>query len=100
MLGSSLCDYSDLYILAKGTITVPKTGTAAAPNNRNKNMIFKNCASFTDCNREINNKDIDHIKDIDVVNPTCNFIKHGYNYSKKSENLWQYYREESFISNK
>ena len=28
-----LCDYSDAYILVKGTITVTKTGTAAAPNN-------------------------------------------------------------------
>ena len=36
MLQLSLCDYSDAYIAVKGTITVPNTGTAAAPNNRNK----------------------------------------------------------------
>ena len=36
MLTSSLCDYSDAYILVKGTITVKNTGAAAAPNNRNK----------------------------------------------------------------
>ena len=35
-----VCDYSDAYILVKGTITVDNTGTAAAPNNRNKNVIF------------------------------------------------------------
>ena len=35
-----VCDYSDSYILVKGTITVDNTGTAAAPNNRNKNVIF------------------------------------------------------------
>ena len=35
MLKSSLCDYSDAYILVKGKITVHNTGTAAAPNNRN-----------------------------------------------------------------
>ena len=36
MLKSSLCDYSDAYILVKENITVNNTGTAAAPNNRNK----------------------------------------------------------------
>ena len=36
-------------ILVKGTITVAQIGTAAAPHNRNKNVIFKNCAPFTDC---------------------------------------------------
>ena len=33
MLRSSLCDYSDAYILVKGTITIANIGTAAAPNN-------------------------------------------------------------------
>ena len=37
MLRSSLCDYSDAYILVKGNILVNKTAAAAAnPNNRNK----------------------------------------------------------------
>ena len=31
MIRSSLCNYSDAYILVKGTITV--TNTTAAPNN-------------------------------------------------------------------
>ena len=34
MLKSSLCDYSDAYILVSGAITISKTGTAAASNNR------------------------------------------------------------------
>ena len=37
------CDYSDEYVLFKGTITV----TAAVPNNRHKEVIFKNCSPFT-----------------------------------------------------
>ena len=37
MLKSSLCDYSDAYILAKGTVTVPNT--AAADANANKANI-------------------------------------------------------------
>ena len=56
MIRSILCDYSDAYILVKGTITVPKTAAAgAAVNNTNKEVIFKNCAPFTNCITEINN---------------------------------------------
>ena len=40
MLKSSLCDYSDVYILVKGKITVNNTGTAAPPNNRNKKVLL------------------------------------------------------------
>ena len=66
MIRSSLCHYTDAYILVTRTITVPNTGTAAAPNNRNKKVIFKKCAPFPDCISEINNKEIDHAKSIDV----------------------------------
>ena len=48
MLRSSLCDYSDAYILVKGKITVNNTAAdGVAANNTNKKVIFKNCASFT-----------------------------------------------------
>ena len=41
MMRSNLCGYSDLYILAKGTIIVPNTAaTGAAVNNANKKVIF------------------------------------------------------------
>ena len=43
MIRSNLCDYSDAYIHVKGTITVLNTETAAATNNRNIKVIFKNC---------------------------------------------------------
>ena len=43
MLRSSFCDYSDAYILAKGTITVVNTAAADADtNNTNKKVILKN----------------------------------------------------------
>ena len=80
MLRSSLRDYSDMYILVKGTITVPNTGTAAAPDSRNKKVIFKNCTPFTDCISEINNKEINRAKDIDVVMPVYNSVEHSDNY--------------------
>ena len=55
MLKSSLCDYSNAYILVKGNITVNYTvaGDANA-NNTNKKVISKNFAPFTNCISEIN----------------------------------------------
>ena len=42
MLKSSLCDYSDAYILVKGTVTLPNTAAADADeNNASKKVIFK-----------------------------------------------------------
>ena len=44
---SSLCDYSDSYILVKGGITITRAGADAAArqeNERNKGLMFKNCA--------------------------------------------------------
>ena len=56
MLRSSLCDFSDAYILGKGNITVNNTAAQdAAANNTNKKVIFKNCAPFTNCISKINN---------------------------------------------
>ena len=42
-LRSSLCDYSDAYILVKGNITVNNTAAeGAAANDTNKKVTFKN----------------------------------------------------------
>ena len=44
MLKSSLCDYSDAYILVKGTITITGAGVdddARQAYERNKGVIFK-----------------------------------------------------------
>ena len=70
MLRSSLCGYSDAYILVKGNITVNNTATdSAAANNTNKTVIFKNCAPFTNCISKINNTQIDNAEYIDIVMP-------------------------------
>ena len=54
MLKSSLCDYSDAYVLVKGTISVNNTAAqGAGANNINKEVIFKNCAPFSNCISEI-----------------------------------------------
>ena len=58
---SSLCDYSDAYILVKGNTTVNNTaGAGATANNTNKKLVFKNCAPFISCISKINNTQIDN----------------------------------------
>ena len=89
ILKSSLCDYSDAYILVKRTISVNNTvAQGAAANNTNKKVIFKNCAPFTNCIREINNTQIDNAKDIDIVMPMYNLIEYSDNYAKTTGSLW------------
>ena len=92
-LKSSLCDYSDAYILVKGSITVNNTyAQGAAANNTNKKVIFKTCAPFTNCISEINNIQIDNAKDIDIVMYMYNLIEYSDNYTKTTGSLWQYYK--------
>ena len=94
MLKSSLCDYSDAYILVKGTITVNNTAAqGAAANNTNKKVIFKNCAPFTNCISENNNTQIDNAKDIDIVMSMYNLIEYSDNYAKTTGSLWQYCKD-------
>ena len=94
MLKSSLCDYSDAYILVKGTISVNNTAAdGVAANNTNKKVIFKNCAPFTNCISEIDNMQIDKAKDIDIVIPMYNLIEYSDNYAKTTGSLWQYCKD-------
>ena len=52
MSRSSLCDYSDAYLVFKGTIIIKNT---AAGNDVNKRVIFKKFAPFTSCFSRTNN---------------------------------------------
>ena len=97
MLKSSLCDYSDAYIIVKGTITITGAGADAAArqaDERDKGVAFKNCAPFINCISEINNIQVDNAKDIDVVMPMYNLIEYSDNYAKTTGSLWQYFRDE------
>ena len=97
MLKSSLCDYSDEYILVKEKITIAGAGNGAAArraDERNKGVVFKNCAPFINCISEINNTQIDNAKDIDIVRPVYNLIEYSDNYAKTTGSLWQYFRDE------
>ena len=94
MLKSSLCDYSDAFILVKGTISINNTAAqGVAANYTDKKVIFKNCAPFTNCISEINNTQIDNAKDIDIVMPMYNLIEYSDNYAKTTGSLWQYCKD-------
>ena len=97
MLKFSLCNYSDEYILGKEKIAITRAGADAAArktDERDKGIIFKNCAPFINCKSKINNRQIDNAKYIDIVIPMYNLIEYRDNDSKTSGGLWQYYRDE------
>ena len=91
MLWSSLCGYSHAYILVKETIVIaPVLPPVANPNNNVKEVVFKNCAPFTDCITEINNTQMDNAKYIDAIMPMYYLMEYSNNHSKTSGSLWQY----------
>ena len=98
MLRSNICDYSDGYILVKGTISIERVIAPAQPENVGKKVVFKNCVPFTDCVSEINNTQMDNAKYIDVIMPMYNLIEYSNNYSKTSGSSWQYYRDEPALT--
>ena len=80
MLRSHLCDFSDAYIVVKGTITVTKTNGRKIINIRNRFLVFKNNVRFTNCISKINNVLIDNAEDIDVVMVMYNLLEYIKNY--------------------
>ena len=87
LLKSSLCDYSDGYILVKGKITITGAGddaVARQADERDKGVAFKTCAPFTNCISEINNTEIDNGEDIDILMTLYNLSEYSDNYAKTS----------------
>ena len=74
MLRSDLRDYSDVYFVLKGTITVEVDNDVKTGNN--------------------NNTFIDNAEDLDIVMPIYNLLEYSDNYSMTSGSLWNYYRDE------
>ena len=57
MLRSELCNYIDVYIVAKGRISVSGNNNA---NRRSKKLIFKNNVPLRSCLSKINNTFIEN----------------------------------------
>ena len=84
MWRSTLCDYSDAYILVSGTIIVERVAAPALYKMLVKKVVFKNCPPFTDCISELSNTQKDHAKHIDVIIPMYDLIEYSDNYLKTS----------------
>ena len=104
-LESSLCDYSDAYILVTGSITVTRTIAAAgspagtAPQRKQvlteaTQVVFKNCAPFKKCCTEIDGTLVDEVDFINITICMYNLIEYGGNYSDTSGSLWGFKRDE------
>ena len=83
MLRSYLCDFSDAYIVVEGTIILECDNNA---NKRNKNLAFKNNASFINCISKINGAKTYNAEDLDVVMPMYNLLEYSKN-SKSNRQL-------------
>ena len=90
MLRSDLCDFSDAYIVAKGTFTITNPDGAK----RNKAVAFKNNTPFINFISKINSVKIDNAEDLEVVMPTQNLLEYCKNYRKTAASQWNYYRDE------
>ena len=74
---SSLCDYSDAFIIVTGNITVAA--------NNNTDAAFKNST----CTTKINDVFVDEANHIYIAMPMYNLIEHSDN-SDTSRSLWQF----------
>ena len=73
-LESSLCDYSDAYVLVTENIAVVRT-------NDNTKAALKNCAPFRKWRTEINETFVDNEEHINIAIPVYNLIEYNDNYS-------------------
>ena len=83
---SSLCDYSDAFILVTGDITVYS--------DNNTDVALKNCVPFYTCTAKINDIFVDKANHIYIAMPMYNVIEYSDNYSDTSGSLWQFKRDE------
>ena len=97
MLRLILCDYSDAYILVKGTITVTAPGVNNNADNirdkRNRPLILKNNAPFVSCITRINGELIEDADDLDIVMSMYNLLEYSKNYRKTIGSLCNYSRD-------
>ena len=83
---SSLCYYSDTFILVTGNVTVAA--------NNDTDVAFKNWALFSTCTTKINDVFVDEANHIYIAMPMYNLIEYSDNYSDTSGSLWQFKRDE------
>ena len=96
-LESSLCDYSDAYILVTGNITVKRRNAADTADialGAITQVAFKNCVPFEKCSTEIDGTLVDEANFINIRMSMYNLIEYSDNYSDTSGSLWGFKRDE------
>ena len=88
---SSLCHYSDAFILVTGNITVNASN--------NTDVAFKLYVPFSVCKKVINNVLLDKANHIYIAVPMYNLMEYSDNYSDRSGSLWQFKRDEDPTNN-
>ena len=91
-----LCDYSNAYIVVKGTIDL----LAAAANENDKaekDGAFKNNASFRSCISKFNSTMIGNAEDLDIVMPLYNLLEYSQSYFMTSGSLLNYNRDKIML---
>ena len=83
---SSLCDYSDAFILVTGNITVNVANDT--------DVAFKYCAPFSTCKKVISDLFVDRAEYIYIAMLMYNLIEYSDNYSDTSGSLWHFKRDE------
>ena len=82
---SSLCDYSDAFILVTGNITVNAANDT--------DVAFNSWASFCTCRTVINDVFVDRAEHIYIPIPMYNLIEYTDNYSDTSGSLCEFKRD-------
>ena len=73
----------------KGVVAVTDPDDAK----RNKAVVFKNNAPFTNCISKINGVQIYNSEELDVVMPMYHLLEYSKNYRRTTDSLWNYHRD-------
>ena len=78
----------------KGTVTV--SADERDRDEMNRQVILKNNTPFISCISKINGVLVENAEDLDIVMPMYNLLEYSkrHLYSKASDSLWNYYRDE------
>ena len=74
MLRSDLCEFSNAHIVVNRDISLDVDDDA---NKHDRNLVFKNNASFINCITKINGIKVDNAEDLDVVIPMYNLLEYS-----------------------
>ena len=89
MLRSNMCDYSDVYIVVKGKITVIGFNN---DDTKNKKLTYKNNVLVRSSMSKIDKPFINNAEGLGIVMLMYNLLEYGDNFSLNSASLWKYQR--------